>query len=752
MSGKLVIDKIKGPLIHNHMEYWKLKTDSFIVGYGYLYNNFAVSDARNIAATGWRVANGADFLSLVQFIDPVGSYFDNVAGTAVKQAGSDNWTIDNLGTNSSGFNAVGSGKRSETNGVFTGLKEYNQLWAQSSFDLADSKSIASLYSTLSAFVVPAEGKGTQTLSPKCGLSVRLIKETTQLVNGQTGAYIGNDGKIYTTICIGNQEWLASDLAETLYRNGDLILNVIDNAAWAALTTGARCAYNNDELNAVKAGIAEVQINSHDILELVEGENIILQLIGKTLTISTPSGRLISDVAGLRAELDARVVGPAAATDRTICIFDGPTGKLIKSANIPIDNYGWYGIQFDTTVSSPSLIRIGESQLHQSLPIQTGMKACLLTDAGAVNYYLDKNDWTKKADGTASVLDGTDGQVMIEVPSHYRKSEADGNLRRIKISEYPLAGFTLVPKFYISAYEAALQRSNNKLSSVVNATSDFRGGNNNAAWDAQANTLLGCPASLISRTDFRTYARNRNAGDTRWNMMAYEQYKSVAFLYFIEFANFDSQAAVNAALDINGFRQGGIGAGVSEMVSAEWNTFNGYYPFIKCGASNSLANGSGEVAVSVTDFGGVGIPRTAKVNRYRGIEMPFGHIWKNCDGIIMDVKTDADGAYSKAYSCAIPASFADALNANYLLLGNVPRVDGYITQMILGELMPLAVGGGSTTYYCDYAYQYIAVSSLRSVLFGAHAYGGAYCGFSLSYSNLGAASVGAFFGSRLCFIP
>ena len=48
-----------------------------------------------------------------------------------------------------------------------------------------------------------------------------------------------------------------------------------------------------------------------------------------------------------------------------------------------------------------------------------MKACLLNDDGSVNYYLNPNDWSKKITGEASNLDGTDGQVMIEIPEHYR---------------------------------------------------------------------------------------------------------------------------------------------------------------------------------------------------------------------------------------------------------------------------------------------------------------------------------------------
>src|SRR5690606_17773872 len=122
----------------------------------------------------------------------------------------------------------------------------------------------------------------------------------------------------------------------------------------------------------------------------------------------------------------------------------------------------------------------------------------LLDDGSVNYYLDQNDSTLKEDGTPALLDGTDGQVMVEIPEHYIKFETDGNIRRVMMSQYFLEGFNRVPKAYLSAYEATVYRPENKLSSVVNLTADYRGGNNNAAWDNEDRTLLGLPASLISR--------------------------------------------------------------------------------------------------------------------------------------------------------------------------------------------------------------------------------------------------------------
>lgn len=62
------------------------------------------------------------------------------------------------------------------------------------------------------------------------------------------------------------------------------------------------------------------------------------------------------------------------------------------------------------------------------------------------------------------------------------------------------------KCYISAYEATIQRSTGKLASVVNTSADYRGGNNQADWDALPKSQLGKPATSTSRTNFRAAAR------------------------------------------------------------------------------------------------------------------------------------------------------------------------------------------------------------------------------------------------------
>ena len=415
---------------------------------------------------------------------------------------------------------------------------------------------------------------------------------------------------------------------------------------------------------------------------------------------------------------------------------------------------WYGIEWDVTVSNPHPTRIGKDELHKSLPLQNLMRGCTLKDDGTVNYYLHANDSTKRDNGAAANLTGADGQVMVELPDVYVRFEMDGNKRRALISPQALPGFHLWKKDYISMYEASVQRSTTKLCSVVNMDADYRGGGNNSGWDGTYRTLLGRPATSISLTNFRAYARKR--GSVGWNCNVYSIHRKVWWLFAIEYCTFNSQETFNAELTSEGYHQGGLGSGVTTIESGKWNTFNGYNPFIPCGYTNSLGNHTGYVEFTMpTEYNATATK--VQVNRYRGIELPFGHVWKWTDGCKCMIQSEADGGLSQFYVADDPASYNSSGVSGYELRGNLPRKEGYVKEVILGEygeIMPLAVGGGSTTYFCDYFYTNIPASgtSERGVLFGGTAYNGANAGFVSAYANFTTSNANASIGSRLCFIP
>ena len=442
------------------------------------------------------------------------------------------------------------------------------------------------------------------------------------------------------------------------------------------------------------------------------------------------------------------------------------GLIIAAGNtkpvFPYDYY--YGVKINLAVADPAVERVGRPELHASLPIQNRMRRCILKDNGDVNYYLHPTDSTKKDTGEPAKLDGTDGMYMVEIPEHYAKFEFDGTSWTALISEYPLPGFHKVRKCYRSAVEATVDRTvaaTPKLAAVCNTTAAFRGGNNNAAWDDTYRSLLGLPATATSLTNFRAYARNRGAAGLNgagWNCDLYEAQRTTYWLFVIEYATRNCQAEFNPQPDDNGYKQGGLGAGVTTLDYGKWNTLNGCYPFIPCGTTNSLGNATGVVEFTMPDEYDPGVVTKVKVPSYRGIENPFGHIWKWTDGCLCNIQSDAAGGLSEFSVCDNPAEFASTIGSGYQLRGNLPRTSGYVSALILGEygeIMPLAVGGGSTTYFCDYFYTDIPASgsATRGVLFGGAADdGGARAGFVSANTYYAPSHTSANFGSRLCFYP
>lgn len=429
--------------------------------------------------------------------------------------------------------------------------------------------------------------------------------------------------------------------------------------------------------------------------------------------------------------------------------NGESKKAVLASMLPyVEQEAAYGIEFDTSVSSPTCTRIGSSDLHKLVPIQNRMKGCLLDDNGNVVEYLMPQDWT------GQVRDGSAGQVMVEIPAHYRKFVTMGTKRQVWMSEVPLPGYHLVPKMYVSAYEATIDRTNNKLASVVNLTAQYRGGNNQSDWDGTYKTELGRPATHKSLTEFRTLARARKSGSTEWNCMTYDVQKALYWLFAVEYATLNTQAAYNAQLDANGYHQGGLGAGVTN--ATDWSTFDGSEPFVPCGHTDSLGNGTGQVEYTATDTAD-NITEDVYVPRYRGVENPFGHIWQWTDGILVQVHPASGENVSKVFVCSDPSKFASDSVANYTHVGNEERAGGFIKEMIFGEggeIMPTLCGGSDSTYFCDNHYVKVDNTSidLRGVLFGGRANYGSQAGFACSRSCNAPWHTDAVIGSRLCFIP
>jgi hypothetical protein len=407
----------------------------------------------------------------------------------------------------------------------------------------------------------------------------------------------------------------------------------------------------------------------------------------------------------------------------------------------------YGVEWDTASSSPDGVRVGNMQLHRELPVQSKMRRCLLDRDGGVKEYLDNElSWG------GSYLDYA---VMTEIPEHWYKLYFNGTKFRKMLSEIPLPGYKHVDKFYISTYEARMYRTDNLLCSAAGASklsdpnsTNFRGGDNTAEWDDTYRSLLGRPVTNLTRDQFRQAARKRGSG---WEMYTYNAHKILFWLFAVEYATLDSQKPFNAQKDANGFAQGGLGPGPTQMT--DWTNFNNANPLIPCGYTNEFGNGSGEKAYVVKNASG-GTHATLMANRYRGIENPFSHIWKYTDGANIQVTT-GDAGLSILWTTDDPSNFSDTSYTGYDKKGNICRTNGYAKKMLLGEdgdIVATEVGGSSSTYWCDYYYTYTSANRMQVVLVGGNADDGSYAGLANVTTHDAPSDAYRGIGSRLCFFP
>lgn len=407
----------------------------------------------------------------------------------------------------------------------------------------------------------------------------------------------------------------------------------------------------------------------------------------------------------------------------------------------------YGVEWDMASSSPDGKRVGNMQLHRELPVQSKMRRCLLDRDGGVKEYLnDELSWG------GSYLDYA---VMTEIPEHWYKLYFNGTKFRMMLSEIPLPGYKHVDKFYISTYEAIMYRTDNLLCSAAGASKlsdpnsvNFRGGDNTSEWDNTYRSLLGCPVTHLTRDQFRQAARKRGSG---WEMYTYNAHKTLFWLFAVEYATLDSQKPFNAQKDANGFAQGGLGPGPTQMT--DWTNFNNANPLIPCGYTNEFGNGSGEKAYVVKNASG-GTHATLMANRYRGIENPFGHIWKYTDGANIQVTT-GDAGLSILWTTDDPSNFSDTSYTGYDKKGNICRTNGYAKKMLLGEdgdIVATEVGGSSSTYWCDYYYTYTSANRMQVVLVGGSAGGGSDAGLADVGADDAPSAARRNLGSRLCFFP
>ena len=411
--------------------------------------------------------------------------------------------------------------------------------------------------------------------------------------------------------------------------------------------------------------------------------------------------------------------------------------------VTLDAPDWYGVSWSETSSNPDCTRIGNMDMHRSLPIQSMMKGYIYFKDGNPLYRMLKlNDsWTKCENYSAggwrdvsTLLEDNDVNVMIKIPEFwwiddYVESTETHNL---KICPHAKPGWHHHKEAYVSAYEGYI---------------------NGNYYMSSKNKI---PSVNFTRSTVRPKARANGLGNS-WNIYTYNEHRAICHLFLVEYATRNSQKAVNTELTPEGFRQGGLGSGCTTGTA----TINGAqtWSFIPTGSSDSLGSGSGEVTVTIqqTDSSGSNTTTTTrKCNRYRGIENPFGHVWKHTDDVI-SVYISGYGARFW-YKCDSPDHFGDSIsndNSYYKNIAANAVVTGYKTKIATTstcDFFALSCNNGSeTTYWCDYNWDNTD-GSLHCLLIGGHSdYGGGAGLFHLGSAD-GVGHSYASIGSRLTYLP
>ena len=401
---------------------------------------------------------------------------------------------------------------------------------------------------------------------------------------------------------------------------------------------------------------------------------------------------------------------------------------------------WYGVQWSETSSNPDCTRIGNMEMHRTLPIQSMMKPFDITNIEdtvseiilPIDDQFQKTSYANTTNIQWSIVSRDSDNIMIRIPEFwYTDDYVPGTkTHNLKLCPHAKPGWYHHKEAYVSAYE--VYKSGDKLVSVKGQL----------------------PTVNFNRTNGRTWARaNGFDGETKWNLYTYEEHRAICHLFLVEYATRNSQKAVNTELTPEGFRQGGLGSGCTTGTA----TINGAqtWSFMPTGSSDSLGSGSGEVTVTIqqTDQSGSNTSTiTRKCNRYRGIENPFGHVWKHTD----DVISVYSNGYRTWYKSVKPDQFTTNKNASYKsLCASTMASNGYKTEIKATptcDFFAVSVSGGSeTTYWCDYNWDDTDASE-HCFLIGGCSDGGGRAGLFGLTSNYGVGGSDAHIGSRLTYLP
>lgn len=321
----------------------------------------------------------------------------------------------------------------------------------------------------------------------------------------------------------------------------------------------------------------------------------------------------------------------------------------------------YGIEW--TKNDNDIIRIGNPIFHRELPIQNKLKGCVYNEK-KISYFLNPTGWAKPLEnGFVPPLDGSDGDVGVYVPQFYMCVKDTGTKYQLWISDYNIDGtFTRVHPFIISHTETMTRVREDGIEEVFSACINkddtrYIGGNKNPDF---VDKLYGRPRTGISYNEANEFCSNR--GD--WvTIIDYLEYCALQALYYIEYANFDSRAALNTNLTSEGFKQGGLGIGITNLNFDKWLAYNGYNPIVYTYWSSEHNVGNGNTITKEFAIGGYNTDGTnffVYPAIYHGILNFFGDIVTMIRDVVVINK---DENYNSVYILKKEVNHADVTKDN-----------------------------------------------------------------------------------------
>lgn len=437
---------------------------------------------------------------------------------------------------------------------------------------------------------------------------------------------------------------------------------------------------------------------------------------------------------------------------------------------------WYGVQGDFTSLDYKLTRVGNLDLHRTLPIQKKLRRYVENEDGTVNFYLHQNDSRLNESGATADITGASGNVMLEVPEDYFRLEISGTKWVYAISEYPLPGFTKRPAMSISPWYGTyntstskpqsgcfltwdgdeIARDENGLPIFTDGAENCRGGNNQSSYDGTYRSLIGMGRTSVDKATVRKWC---TAAGNGIHHGAYRAFNRIAWLQRIEYASLHCQDTYTATLTDDGFHQGGLGSGPS-VDWTQWSTHNGNNPFVPSGVTATLGNNTGRLDYTIKNWANGGTDKVVTVTSYRGLEVPFEYLWLLADDALVRHGYPS-ATKSTFYLCDDPTKFTSPSDSST----KVP--DGYVatTEIPLGTSnyiateeftasgisFPNSVTGGSANKgFCDmYSQPGAGSTGWFGALLSGHASHGAGAGFGYLHAVDRSSDAFARIGFRLC---